>query len=230
MMSIRNPSFPWIPPSGVCAGVKIHLTAAAIPVIRVIIVSHHNIRVAWLLRFLNLANQLLLPKCRHTCSPTSPINNNPISIWSHTDKWPLLWVTSSCMPDINIAADVTARLQLQSLSLAIFFILFQGSKHFVGTCANTFTTTNAGISIDYPDMTMTQKINLTENLFGTCRNAIPTSYTIVWIDGNKWRCHTLLQFWENHNFFICKVLKIWFVNQCSKQGINWTNLCYPWIY
>ena len=98
------------------------------------------------------------------------------------------------MPEIKIAAETTSTLQLQSLSLAIFFISFQRLKYSVGTRADTFTATNAGVSIDYPDMTVAQKINLTDNLFGTSRNAIPASYTIVRIDGNKWRCHTLLQF------------------------------------
>ena len=114
MMSIRNPSFPWIPPSGEWVLITIHLTAVAIPVINVIIVINHNISVARLLRFLNLVHQLLLPKCKYRWIQTSVINNNPISIWIHTDKYPLLWATSSWIPESNTAAKAITRLQLQS--------------------------------------------------------------------------------------------------------------------
>lgn len=220
-MITRNPSFPWIPPNGVWVLDIIHLIEVAIPVSSVIIVTHHNIRVARLLSLLNLANQLLFPKCKDIWIATRAINNNPITIWSHTDRQSLLWITSSCMPEIKIAAETTSTLQLQSLSLAIFFISFQRLKYSVGTRADTFTATNACVSIDYPDMTVTQKINLTENLFGTCRDAIPTGNTIVWIDGNKWRCHTLLQFWENHNFLFAKFSKFDFrINVANKVLIG----------
>ena len=195
-MIIRNPIFPWIPPSGVCVLVIIHLTAVAMPVSSVSSVIHHNIRVAPLLSLLNLSNQLLISKCKNIWIATRPINNNPIIIWSHTDRLPLLWLTSSCTPEISTATVATSRLQLQNLSLVIFFILFQGSKHSVGTCTDTFIASYASVRIDYPDMTVAQKIYLPEHRFGACRNTFPAGYTIMWIDGNKWRCHTLLQLWE----------------------------------
>ena len=71
--------------------------------------------------------------------------------------------------------------------------LFQGSKYVMRTSTNTFIASDTSVCIDYLNVTMTQKIDFPENLFGTCRNAFPASDTFVWIDGNKWRCHTLLQ-------------------------------------
>ena len=195
-MIIRNPSFPWMPPSGVWVLVTIHLTAVAIPVISVIIVTHHKIRVARILRLLNLVSQLLLPKCKNIWVPTSPINNNPMITWIHTDRSPLLWVTSSWIPEINIAAEATSRLQLQSLILVIFFILFQGSKYSVGTCAGTFIASYASVGIDYTHVLVKRKRDFSENVFGAWGNTFPASDTIVWIDGNKWHCHMLIQFWE----------------------------------
>ena len=62
----------------------------------------------------------------------------------------------------------------------------------MGTCADTFVAPDASVPVDYPDMTMAQKINFPENLFGACRNTFPASDAIVWIDGNKRRCHALL--------------------------------------
>ena len=152
MMSIRNPSFPWIPPSGEWVLITIHLTAVAIPVINVIIVIHHNISVARLLRFLNLVHQLLLPKCKYRWIQTSVINNNPISIWIHTDKYPLLWATSSWIPESNTVAKAITRLQLQSFNLVTFFILFQGRKHSVWACSDTFIASYASVGIDYANV------------------------------------------------------------------------------
>ena len=60
------------------------------------------------------------------------------------------------------------------------------------TCADTFIAPDTGVCIDYLDVTVAKKIDFPENLFGTRRDTFPACDTIVWIDGNKWRCHTLL--------------------------------------
>lgn len=195
-MSVINPSFPWIPPSGEWVLVSIHLTADAMPVISVIIVVHHKICVALLLSWLNFANQLLLPKCKNIWAQTSPIKNNPIIIWSHTEKLPVLCITSSCIPEINTATEATSRPQLQSFNLVISFMLFQGCKHSVGTCTDTFIAPYASVGIDYPHMLVKRERDFSEYLFRTSRNTLPACDTIVRIDGNKRCCHTLLQFWE----------------------------------
>ena len=201
-MIIKNPSFPWIPPSGVWVLVKIHLTEVAIPVISVNIVTHHNIRVARLLRLLNLANQLLLPKCKYRWITTSPINNDPIIMWIHTDRSPLLWITSSCNPEINIEAEATSRPQLHSLSLAIFFILFQGYKYSVGAHSDTFTATNASISINYTYVLVKRNGDFSKNVFRTSWNAIPTCNTFMGVDRYELGWIALLKFWEYHNRFL----------------------------
>ena len=189
---IRNPSFPWIPPSGEWALVTIHLTLVASPVISVIMVVHHIIRVVRLLIWLNLANQSLLPKCKNIWIPTSPINNKPIIMWSHTDKRLLQWINSSCIPEINTAPEAISRFQLQSVSLVIFFILFQGIKHSVWACSDTFIASYASVGIDYANVFVERQRNFSENVFGAGRNTFPASNTIVWIDGNIGRCHALL--------------------------------------
>ena len=127
---IRKPSLPWTPPMGVWINVDIQWIMAIRPVVRVASDTHHKVRVAWLFCSLNFVNQLLFPKCSNTWQAVMHINSIPIMIWIHTDKSPLLWVASSCIPDISIAAVSARRLQLQIFSIAIFFISLIGGISF----------------------------------------------------------------------------------------------------
>ena len=71
--------------------------------------------------------------------------------------------------------------------------LFQRCKHPFGADADTLIASYAGIRIDYLHMSMPQEINLTKNILRTSLNTLPASNAIARIDGNKRRCHTLLQ-------------------------------------
>lgn len=117
---IRNPNLPCTPPIEEWVNVVTQWIIATTPLTRVTSATHHRIRVTWLFCFLNLENRLLLPKCRYTWYAAIPINSTPIKIWIHTDGKPMLWVASSCIPDIRIAIVRARRHQLPIFNFVIF--------------------------------------------------------------------------------------------------------------
>ena len=119
---IRKPAFPCSPPIGAWTKVAIQWNEAIIPVINVINDTHQRIRVTGLFDLWNLVNQLWWPKCRKIWYAAMQKNNIPTMMWIHTDVRPLLWVASSCMPDINITIVRNSSPRSHSLSLAIFFM------------------------------------------------------------------------------------------------------------